>query len=196
MRRAIIMSALILLLFIAAEAPVCAEDDSSSGHVVALLPVINNSGLRGDHYTVDMVDDNLANKFGNGKYQVLFGQPLIDDLKKEGIDDLRTVDNATLLAALRRMHVDYCVRTELLFVVTDQKLTLPSALLFIKTWTATVPLYVNILDVNQGVAIYDATIVENGRHESLIGFAHQSVAVKNGLAKVLDRFDREASIPE
>jgi hypothetical protein len=195
MLRAVFVIALFSLMFFTG-APAYADSDSSSGHVVAILPVINNGGLRGDHYTVPMVEDKLSGKFDNGKYTVLSGQSLTDALKREGIDDVSTADSATLVAVLRRMHVDYYVRTELLFVVTDQKVSLPSALLFVKTWTATVPLYVNITDVNQGVPIYDATIVENGSNESIVGFAHQSLAVKNALAKVLDRFDREASIPE
>jgi hypothetical protein len=198
MRRAIVLAAILVLLFLTYETLVYADSDLSWGakHTVAILPVVNNGGLHGDHYTVDMIEDKMADKFGNGKYTVLSGQTLSDSLRREGIDDVRAVDNSTLVPVLKRLHVDYVVRTELLFVVTDQKLSLPSALLFIKSWTATVPLYANITDVNQGTVLYDATIVENGRHEAIIGFARQSSAVKSALAKALERFDRESWIPE
>jgi hypothetical protein len=163
--------------------------------VVAILPVINNSGLRGGHYAADIIEDKLLDKFSD-RYVVLSGQTLLDGLRRAGIDDFQSVDNYTLTLALRDMRVDYMVKTEIQFVSTSQKMEFPSALMFVKSWVATVPLYVNIIDVNRGSTIYEATIVEQGRHQSLIGFARQNSAVSNALGKAFDRFDREAYIPE
>jgi len=198
MRRALLAVAWTVLLLLATQPLTYAGSDTALGvkNVVAVLPVLNNTGLKADHYTSEMVEERMADKFGNGKYTILSGQVLLDGLKREGIDDPGAVDNATLLTALKRMHVDYCVLSELLVVVTDQKMVFPTALLFIKSWTATVPLYVNIIDVNQGTSFYESTIVENGRSEAIIGFSYQSSAVKIALNKALDRFDREITIPE
>lgn len=194
MRKALwILTCTIGLLLLSQSVSYASSDGKT---VVAFLPVVNNTGLKGDHYTSDMVDERMTEKFGNGKYSYLSGQVLLDELKQVGIDDPRGVDNATLMVALKKLHVDYCVRAELLVVVTEQKMIFPNVLLFIKTWTATVPLYISITDVNQGAPSYESTIVENGRYDAVIGFAYQAAAVKAALNKDLDRFDREAYISE
>jgi hypothetical protein len=164
--------------------------------VVAVLPVLDNSGQRSGRYAAQTIEEKLVGKFSDGRYVVLYGQVLLDGLKSQGIDDPRTADISAVQAALGRMRVDYSIRSELMYVSLQQKVTLPSVLLFIKTWNATVPVFFNVMDVNQGVAVYDSTIIENGKHEAVIGFANQTSAVKNALDKLLPRIDREVNLPE
>jgi hypothetical protein len=188
-----ILFAVIMLLVLPAG---IANAASGSKPVVAILPVLDSSSQRSGRYASQTIEDRLVGKFSDGRYVVLYGQVLLDGLRREGIDDVKTADPASVQAALRRMGVDYSIRTELMYVSLQQKVSLPSALLLIKVWNATVPLFVNVMDVNQGVALYDSTIIETGKHEAVIGFANQTSAVKNALDKVLDRLDREVSLPE
>jgi hypothetical protein len=169
---------------------------SGSKPVVAILPVLDNSGQRSGRYASQTIEEKLISKFSDGRYVVLYGQVLLDGLKKEGIDDPRSADTASVQAALRRMGVDYSIRTELMYVSLQQRVNLPTVLLLIKTWYATVPVFINVMDVSQGTALYDSTIIENGKHEAVIGFANQASAVKNAVDKVLDRLDREVYLPE
>jgi len=189
-----ILLAVILLLAVPA-GTVCAAAFGQKP-VVAILPVLDNSSQRSGRYASQAIEERLIGKFSDGRYVVLYGQVLLDGLKREGIEDLRSADPSSVQAALRRMKVDYSIRTELMYVSLQQRLNFPSALLLMKVWNATVPLFVNVMDVNQGSALYDSTIIENGKHEAVIGFANQTSAVKNALDKVLDRLDREVSLPE
>jgi hypothetical protein len=196
MRNLFTIFVIIAVIFIAPFAPVHAESLSPGQKVVAVFPVINNSGIKGGSYVESMVEDKLGEKFANGKYNVLSGQALMDGLRREGIDDFRTADSTMLIAALQRMRVDYSVRMEVQYVYSDQRMRFPDALFLVKIWTATVPLYANITDINRGVAIYDSVIVETGVQKSMVGFVHLYQAAMNALGKDLDRFDREAAIPE
>ncbi|MBP2653701.1 MAG: hypothetical protein H6Q73_1270 [Firmicutes bacterium] len=164
--------------------------------VVAVLPAINNSGLRGGQYTAEMVNEALAAKFPADRYIVLSGQNLLDKLRMEGVEDYSTADSSALLAAFRAMMVDYSVRAEVLFVVTEQQLDFPNALILLKRWTATVPLYMIVADVNNGTNLYDSVITESGEHQALVGFVKQSNAVRRALEKDLQRFGREFWLPE
>ena len=99
-----------------------------------------------------MIEERLNAKFA-GRYTVLSGQTLVDGLHREGIDDMYAADNQSVQAALQRIGVDYSIRAELLYVSLHQKVELPSALFLIKSWVATVPLFINVTDVAQGVAL-------------------------------------------
>ncbi|MDR3589496.1 MAG: hypothetical protein P4N41_07510 [Negativicutes bacterium] len=189
-----ILVAIIVLLAFPAGAAYAAA--AGSKPVVAVLPVLDNSGQRSGRYAAQTIEDKLVGKFSDGRYNVLYGQVLLDGLKNQGIDDVRTADTASVQAALGRMRVDYSIRTELMYVSLQQKVSLPTVLLFVKTWNATVPLFINVMDVNQGVALYDSTMIETGKHEAVIGFANQTSAVKNALDKILPRIDREVNLPE
>ncbi|MBP2645360.1 MAG: hypothetical protein H6Q75_800 [Firmicutes bacterium] len=164
--------------------------------VVAILPAINNSSLRGGGYTAEMVDESMAGKFSADRYIVVSGQNLMDRLQMQGIGDYANTDWGTLVSALRNMRVDYCVRAEVQFVTTDQQLDFPNALILLKRWTATVPLHVTVMDINNGYALYDSVITENGEHQALVGFVKQSYAVRRGLEKALQRFNGEFYLPE
>jgi len=189
--------ALLVMVCLAMLLPQSAALANSAGHkpVLALFPVIDNSSQKAGRVATEELNDQLADKFGSGKYVVLSGQTLLGDLKSEGINDFRNTDNATLQAALQRLGVDYSVRTELQYVTLKQKVSFPSVLLFIKTWMATVPLYINITDVNRRAAIFDTTLVETGRNEALIGFANQLDAVQNAMDKMLYRVATEVPLP-
>lgn len=197
MRNLFVIFTVFAAVFFLSFAPVHAESLSASGQkVVAVFPVINNSGIKGGSYVGSMVEERLGEKFGTGRYIVLAGQALLDGLRREGIEDYKTADSAMLIAALQRLRVDYSVKMEVQYVSSDQRMRFPEALLLVKIWTATVPLYANITDINRGVAVYDSVIVESGMQKSLVGFVHLYQAVMNALGKDLDRFDREAAIPE
>lgn len=185
----------LLLVGLLAPAAAASPDSQSGKPVLAVLPAINSSGLKGSHYLKDIVNESLDESFANSdRYTVLAGTSLEEGLRREGID-IRTADPAGLQAALRNMRVDYCLRTEVQYVVTEQQIKLPSVLLLIKTWYAIVPLRFTVIDVNQGVVYSDAVLSDHGQHDSIIGFAKQKKAVTDALYKVLDRFDREVLLP-
>jgi hypothetical protein len=182
-------------LFLVLNFPGASEAALSGGRpAIAVFPVVNNSSQRSGRLAIELIETKLTTKFA-GRYTVLSGQTLADYLRREGVDDYNAVDSATLLEALRRVGVDYSIRAELQYVSLTQKVELPSALILMKSWIATVPLFINVTDVNQGVALYDATIVESGKHQSFIGFAQQQNAVRNATEQILDRIDREIILP-
>ncbi|MDR3564566.1 MAG: hypothetical protein P4N59_24475 [Negativicutes bacterium] len=198
MRKAFFLTLLFALFVQLLATPLQTASASAPGQkpVVAIFPVNDNSSQKSGRMAAQLVDDKLLAKFGDGRYTVLYGQALYESLRREGIDDPRSADNGAVQAALRRMRVDYSIRPELLYVSLHQSMVLPTALLLMKVWTANVPLFVNVMDVNKGYAVYDSTIVETGRHEAVMGFANQATAVRNAVDKILDRLDREVALPE
>ncbi|MBP2650711.1 MAG: hypothetical protein H6Q74_1536 [Firmicutes bacterium] len=197
MRRNVLVACCFLLALVSfALVPNGVEAHYGSKAVVAVLPAINNSGLRGGGYTAEMINEALADKFPADRYIVLSGQSLLDRLSAEGIYDYSTADWGSLQAAFSDMRVDYSVRAEIQFVYTDQQLDFPNAIILLKRWTAVVPLYMTVTDVNNGYVIYDSVITENGEHQALVGFVKQSYAVRRGLEKALNRFNRECYLPE
>jgi hypothetical protein len=183
--------ALICLLGLAFVMPETALANTGRKPVLALLPVIDNSCQRAGRFATEEINDRLAEKYGTGRYTVLSGQVLLNALAREGIADYRSVDNATLLGAMQRIGVDFCVKSDLQYITLKQKVSFPSILLLIKTWTAHVPLYINITEVNQGVLIYEGRLEEFGDNEALIGFANQAAAVQKALDTILPRIDSE-----
>lgn len=196
MRKPVVIMMLLVLLLGFFSPTVFANPDAQSKKLFAVLPAINNSGLKGSNYLNDLVNESLNQKFGSSeRYIVLTGSSLVEGLRREGIENFRTADPAALHAALRNMNVDYCLRTEVQYIATEQRIKLPSVLLLIKTWYATVPLHFTVTDINHGVVYSDIVISDHGQHDSIVGFAKQKKAVTDALEKVLDRFDREVALP-
>ena len=192
----IVCGFIFILVCCGAVSPPLANARQGGKAVVAVLPAINNSGLRGGQYTAEMVNESLSYKFSADRYIVLSGQNLLERLRSAGVEDYSTTDSSSLQAAFRGMMVDYSVRAEVLYVATDQQLEFPTALLLLKRWTATVPLYMTVADVNNGTVLYDAVLTENGEHQAMVGFVKQSYAVRRALDKDLQRFGREFWLPE
>lgn len=183
---------MILFLLLIGSSIAFADGGLSGGRkLVAIFPVVNSSNIRGSYYLNDMVDEALLRKFDSSRYLVISGQALVDVLRRYGVEDYRWADTDTLLSALRDMHVDYSVRTEILAVSARQKVSYPDILLLMKTWVVVVPLNCTVTDVPNGVVVYDVTIADQGSHESFIGFASKEQAARGALYQVLERFAQE-----
>lgn len=171
--------------------PVAASPDRP---VIALLPVVNNAAQKNTGYLVDMINDELNNKFSQDRYIIFSGQYLLDNFRRQGLDDPRDLDRATLHAVLESMRVDYCVRTEIMPIITRQRVDFPDVFLFMKTWIATVPFSCVITNVHTGAVVYEFSYSDYGKHEAIIGFANRDYAIRIALTKVLEKFDRESII--
>lgn len=162
--------------------------------VIAILPVVNNAAQKNTGYIVDMINDSLYNKFGQDRYLVLGGQYLLDNFRREGVDDPRSLDRATLNAMLDSMRVDYYVRAEILPISTRQRVDFPDIFLFMKTWIASVPFSCTVTNVHTGAVVYEFTYSDYGKHEAIIGFANRDYAIRIALTKVLEKFERETIV--
>jgi TolB-like protein len=193
MRR--VFSALAVLLvfgLLATPAPAAADDGSSYRRpTVVILPVINNSGHKRTQYMADATAEALYAKFPYGRYLIVDGQTLNDALSRQGIDDIRAVDRATLNRALQAIGVDYSVQAEILSVDARQRVHFPDIFLLVKSWTAQVPVTVTVTNVRTGVAVYDAYFSEYAKHDFLIGFADKHQAISLALHRVLEKVAQE-----
>lgn len=191
MRRFFFLLAVITILGILPAPLAAAADDTEYRRpTVALLPVINTSYQKRTWYMVDMINEALRAKF-SPSCLIIEGQVLEDALRRQGIDDWRAVDDYTLMNALRSFGADYSVRTEILPVPTRQKVSFPDVFLFMKTWSARVPVSFLVTNVNTGEVVFSQTYSESDRHESLIGFSDRHQAIRLALTKVLERFAQE-----
>jgi len=173
-----------------------AGDDGVRKPVVVLLPVINNSSQKHTRYMAEMVDEMLQAKFNADRCWPVYGQGLMDTLRRQGVEDYRALDSAAFLAVMQGLRADYVVRAEILPVVTQQRLHFPDVFLLMKTWTATVPVAIRVTSVASGATVYEATFTEWAKHDGFVGFTDRHYAIRPALAKVLEKFSRETMIPE
>ncbi|HWQ62583.1 MAG TPA: hypothetical protein VN521_09745 [Negativicutes bacterium] len=194
MRRLLSSLAALLILGLLSAPPALAAPDDGPGirrPSVALLPVINNSGQKRTQYMVGMINESLQAQFSPDRCLVIIDQTLDDALRRQGIDDFRTVDSYTLNNALQALGVDYSVRTEILAVATRQKVYFPDVFLLMKSWAAQVPVNFAVTNVRTGEVIYAATFSEYAKHDAIIGFNDRHYAIRFALAKVLEKFAQE-----
>jgi hypothetical protein len=184
----------VLLVFGLLSAPVAVYADEGTAirrPTVAVLPVINNSGQKRTQYMAEVINEALYAKFTPDRYLLLDGQALEDNLRRLGIEDVRSADSRTINNALRAMGVDYSVRAEVHAVITRQRVYFPDVFLLMKTWTATVPVTFSVTNVPTGAPAYEAYFAEYAKIDFIIGFADRNYAIRIALDKVLEKFALE-----
>lgn len=163
--------------------------------LLALLPTVNNSYVKGGPSLAATTNDRLRSKYDMDRYILLHGQFLADSVARYGVYDIAALDEASCREILRGMGVDYSVRAELMPVNARQRIEFPTVLMFVKSWQATIPLRITVTNVAAGYVIFDGVFAEQGVHENLIGFASKENAIWLSLYKALDRMDAEAPLP-
>lgn len=184
---------LLIALFICCLSSIAlaATDDTSAKQTVAILPIVDNSGLEKlNEYVPDIVTARLSNKFGSN-YAVLSGQALVDKLKEKGITNVTTTEEKQLMAALKESGVTFMVKTEISKV--DEKRGMKWGLVIKKWCTTEMPVKTSIYDA-EGKMVFEKSITELGKNEVTVGFASTAGAIKDGLKKIYDKLDQESSL--
>lgn len=184
----------VLFTSVAAAAPETTDTPGISPKLPAILilPVIDNTGLKNPHeYMAKAMNTNYAAKYPKEQFAVIPFQKYSE--QGNGNDESQSQDN--LLQAATAAGADYVIKTEL------QKVEIRRGVkgIFLKKWcSADIPVKITIWDVASGKTVLDSVIQARGDKENGMGLAiglllyvSEEATIKDGLAKIGNRLDKE-----